>query len=571
MMTRLFIALFLLGLKLSSTSVMAQRHVLIIRADTALPKKWTRPLVLNNSGLIQTKVEQQVSFLRGKGYLEATVDTCFTSGDTTICPISVGRSYRWARLSPRGVPTEIASEARIREKLYANKPIDPRQVSNLLNDLIRRSENNGYPFAKVWLDSIGRREDGMVAMIRLDQGRLVKYDSVVVKGTLRTNQKFLWSSIGIRPGDLYNEALVQNIERRVRELPFVTQKQRPYVQFTPESTKLFLFLDTKKASSINGVLGLQPNAVTGKIALTGDIDLKLRNALKRGEAIDLNYRSLQNATQDLKVHTNLPFAFNTPFGIDASLKLFKRDSTFLEINSRGGVEYLLNKGDKLTVFVNSKSSDRLGSNVIAQPGLADVKLLSYGLSTTRERFDYRFNPKRGHSVLLEGSAGRKRTSQAVFGQAERTADMRTTQIEISGVLVGHIGFGRRSTLRMVAQGGQMVNKDLYTNELYRIGGLKTLRGANEASIFCSSYLIGTVEYRYVFEENSNFFLFVDQGWWENRVKDRFATDKPIGFGVGTTFETKAGLFSLTYALGQQFGAPIELRAGKVHFGFISLF
>ncbi|MBK9762365.1 MAG: hypothetical protein IPO87_03140 [Flavobacteriales bacterium] len=150
-------------------------------------------------------------------------------------------------------------------------------------------------------------------------------------------------------------------------------------------------------------------------------------------------------------------------------------------------------------------------------------------------------------------------------------DTRTTQIEISGVFVGHIGFGRRSTLRLVAQGGQMVNKDLYTNELYRVGGLKTLRGANEASIFCSSYAIGTVEYRYVFEENSNFFLFVDQAWWENQVKDRFATDTPLGFGVGTTFETKAGLFSLTYALGQQFGAPIELRAGKVHFGFISLF
>lgn len=552
-------------------ALMAQRHTIFIPTETVLPKKWTRPMVVNNARSVKERVEEQVNFLRAKGYLEATIDTCYTHGDTSTCPLVTGPFYRWARLSSRGVPTEIASEARIRERLYTSKPIDPRQVRNLLTDLLSRSENNGRPFAKVWLDSIRTEGTGMVATIMMDQGRSVKYDSIVVKGSLRTNRKFLHASIGIRPGDLYNEALVQGIERRVRELPFVTQKQRPYVQFTPESTKLYLFLDTKKASSINGVLGLQPNAVTGKVALTGDIDLKLRNALKRGEAIDLNFRSLQNATQDLKVHTNLPFAFNTPFGIDASLKLFKRDSTFLELNARGGLEYVLNRGDKLSVFVNSKSSDRLGSNVITQPGLADVKLLSYGLGATRERFDYRFNPKRGHSFLLEGSAGRKRTSQAVFGQLEQPVDTRTTQIEISGVIVGHVGFGRRSTLRLVAQGGQMVNKDLYTNELYRIGGLKTLRGANEASIFCSSYAIGTLEYRYVFEENSNFFLFVDQAWWENRVKDRFATDTPLGFGVGTTFETKAGLFSLTYALGQQFGAPIELKTGKVHFGFISLF
>ncbi|MBK9762364.1 MAG: hypothetical protein IPO87_03135 [Flavobacteriales bacterium] len=390
-----------------SVPLMAQRHTILIPVDSTLPKKWTRPIVVSNARLVKEKVEEHVNFLQGKGYLEATIDTCYITGDTSTCPLAMGRFYQWARLSPRGVPTEIASEARIREKLYANRPIDPRQVRDLLTDLLSRSENNGHPFAKVWLDSIRTEGTGMVATIMMDQGRLVNYDSVVVKGTLRTNRRFLQASIGIRPGDLYNEALVQSIERRVRELPFVTQKQRPYVQFTPESTKLYLFLDTRKASSINGVLGLQPNAITGKVALTGDIDLKLRNALKRGEAIDLNFRSLQNSTQDLKVHTNLPFAFNTPFGIDGSLKLFKRDSTFLELNSRGGVEYLLNRGDKLTVFVNSKSSDRLGSNVIAQPGLADVKLLSYGLAVTRERFDYRFNPKRGHSILLEGSAGRR--------------------------------------------------------------------------------------------------------------------------------------------------------------------
>ena len=133
------------------------------------------------------------------------------------------------------------------------------------------------------------------------------------------------------------------------------------------------------------MLGLQPDANTGRVNLTGDIDLRLRNALRRGEAIALNWRSLQNATQDLKVAGNLPYAFNTPFGIDASLKLFKRDSTFLEVASRLGLEFLMMRGDKVTLFLNSKSSDRLGSNTIVQPGLADVRLISYGLGFIRER------------------------------------------------------------------------------------------------------------------------------------------------------------------------------------------
>ncbi|MBK7101954.1 MAG: hypothetical protein IPH63_09245 [Flavobacteriales bacterium] len=46
--------------------------------------------------------------------------------------------------------------------------------------------------------------------------------------------------------------------------------------------------------------------------LTGDLDLRLRNALKRGEAIELNWRRLQNGTQDQSIHGNLPYALTPP-------------------------------------------------------------------------------------------------------------------------------------------------------------------------------------------------------------------------------------------------------------------
>ncbi|MBK7621011.1 MAG: hypothetical protein IPJ10_17075 [Flavobacteriales bacterium] len=486
------VLLFVLALPLLG---LAQRHTVVMHPDTAVPAKWLRPVQAANAERVQAIVGERIAFPHGKGFLEATCDTCYTSGDSSLCPFVVGRSYKWAQLTTRGVPAEIASEAGFRERLYADAPIDPRQVGRLFQALLRRSENNGHPFAKVWLDSIVPQQDGLRAVLRMEQGRLVKFDSVVVRGSARTNLRFLYASIGIRPGDMYNEALLQSVEKRIRELPFVTQRQRPYVQFTPEMSKLFLFLDAKKASSINGILGLQPDPLTGKVNLTGDLDLRLRNALKRGEAIELNWRRLQNGTQDLKIHGNLPYALNTPFGVDGMLKLFKRDTTFLELTARAGLEYLMSQGDKVTLFVNSKSSDRLGSNTIAQPGLADVSLISYGLGLFRERFDYRFNPRRGHALQLEGSAGRKRTSQAVFGQLEVAPEIRTVQLEVNGTATAHIPLARRSTIRLSAQGGTMVNDDLYVNELYRIGGLKTLRGADEASIQASSYVIGTLEVR----------------------------------------------------------------------------
>jgi hemolysin activation/secretion protein len=202
--------------------------------------------------------------------------------------------------------------------------------------------------------------------------------------------------------------------------------------------------------------------------------------------------------------------------------------------------------------------------------LADVKLTSYGMGMSRERFDYLYNPRKGLGVDLDGSVGRKRSSTTVFSDTVPTAQS-SIQYELNATVAWHIPLGGKGTVRLAAQGGSMVNDQLYTNELYRIGGIRTQRGVDEASIYCSSYAIGTLEYRFLFEENSNIFLFLDQGWWEDRSRTPLLTDTPLGFGAGTSFETKAGIFSLTYALGRQFDNPVELRAGKVHFGFTSLF
>lgn len=566
----------LLCTMLCGQGVVAQRHQVRFLADEKLPLKWSRNTEVGSVQQVPNAIADQLAVLYAQGYLEAYVDSCATDSTGSTCPVVLGRRYQWARLSGGGIPKEIASGVRFKEKLLLGKPVSPPQLGRIMEDILLDRENNGYPFAQVWLDSLMHKEDGLHAVLRLDQGPMVRFDSVLVRGDARTSMRYLQAYIGVKAGDLYNEAMVLAVERRIRELPFVTQRQRPYVQFTPEQTKLFLFLDHKKASSINGVIGLQPDPVTGKIGFTGDLDLRLRNALKRGEAIALNWRRLQDQTQDLRVGFNLPFAFNTPFGVDANLRLFRRDTTFLEVNARGGVDYLLSQGDKVSLFVNSKGTNRLGSNLITQPGLADVSILSYGLGVQRERFDYRFNPRRGHSLEAEASVGRKRSSTAVLlppgsEPGQQVPDIRTVQYELTGKAVGHIPLRRRSTFRFAAQGGWMVNDDLYRNELYRIGGLRTLRGADEASILASAYAIGTVEYRFVYEENANFFVFVDQGWWEDGAQETLVNDTPLGFGAGTTFETKAGLFSLTYALGSQFGAPILLRGGKIHFGFISLF
>jgi len=58
---------------------------------------------------------------------------------------------------------------------------------------------------------------------------------------------------------------------------------------------------------------------------------------------------------------------------------------------------------------------------------------------------------------------------------------------------------------------------------------------------------------------------------ENRSVENDLRDQPFGFGAGMTFETRAGIFGISYALGRQLNNPIDFRTGKIHFGYVSLF
>jgi hemolysin activation/secretion protein len=114
-------------------------------------------------------------------------------------------------------------------------------------------------------------------------------------------------------------------------------------------------------------------------------------------------------------------------------------------------------------------------------------------------------------------------------------------------------------------------ENLFLNELFRIGGLKTLRGFDEQSIFANKFAITNAELRYLLGKNSNVFVFYNQAWYANEVNNVKFTDNPFGFGAGLVFESGPGIFTLVYGVGKQFQNPIEMNKAKIHFGYINYF
>jgi hemolysin activation/secretion protein len=149
--------------------------------------------------------------------------------------------------------------------------------------------------------------------------------------------------------------------------------------------------------------------------------------------------------------------------------------------------------------------------------------------------------------------------------------LRTTQYRADFTGDYFIPLGQRQVIDLGNKSGYLYGSNLFTNELYRIGGLRSLRGFDEESIYASKYSIGKLEFRYLLEQNSFLFLFANAAWYQNKSRNKDIQDRPYGFGAGINFETKLGIMSISYALGKQFDNPVYFRNAKVHFGIINYF
>jgi hypothetical protein len=446
-----------------------------------------------------------------------------------------------------------------------------------MEKLIVYYENHGYPFATARLDSVRAGEGMLQARLVIDKKEFLKLDSLLTEGEGKVNRKFLMRYLGIRNGMPYNEAAFRSVSDKIRQLPFVTESRPPVMRLTDKQNKLYLFLDKKNASQFDGIVGILPGD-NGKTIFTGDVKIRLVNTIfKSGETFDINWRRLQSQTQDLRAQVVYPYIAGLPLGVDYNIKLYKKDSTFIDVTNGLGLNYYFSGLNFFKVFYKQRNANLIATSYLANatvlPDYADVVTKSYGVGAFIEKFDYKFNPRKGFHINLQGSVGNReiKKNPKINDAVYTTVQLKSTQYQVDGDVAGYIHLVKNHVLKLSAQAGSVFGNVIYRNELFRIGGLRTLRGFDEESIYASSYVIPTVEYRFLFEKNSNIFVFAEGAWYESSSVSGYLTDTPLSVGAGINFETKAGIFNLSYGLGRQMGNSFDLRTGKIHAGLTALF
>ncbi|HNG90718.1 MAG TPA: BamA/TamA family outer membrane protein, partial [Saprospiraceae bacterium] len=272
------------------------------------------------------------------------------------------------------------------------------------------------------------------------------------------------------------------------------------------------------------------------------------------------------------------------------LNIFKRDSTWVDAQADLGVQYLLPGGNYAKFFWENRSSSLQKVDTLAVrlsrrlPPNLDLRQNGFGLETAFSRLDYRYNPRSGWATTWKAVAGFNtvlRNSQIEslregafeYASLYDTLARRTSRYRLELKAELYLPLLVRSTLKLGLRAGGIFSKTpVYANEQHRLGGNRLLRGFNEESLFATRWALATAEYRLLLSQNSYLAAFADYAYLENLTSRTRAFLRPLGVGAGLNFETSAGIFGISLAIGRQdAGTGFDFRAAKFHLGYVSLF
>ncbi|MCB9342802.1 MAG: BamA/TamA family outer membrane protein [Lewinellaceae bacterium] len=561
-------------------------------------QKDTATFIISKNQTLDSLCRIVLKTFREQSYLAASIDgLTFLPDSSALGTFWLGPSMRLVHLKPANPIVEsLLNATRTRLHRYQDAPLDYQEILQLERRLLVQAENNGYPFAQVFLDSIEVLEEGKVsAQLQVNLNRFFSFKELKIIGDVRLPKYYLPNYLGLHQGMPYSRSRVLKLKNQLQSLLFLETSSNPTVTFSGSEATVNLFLKKKKASRFDFIIGIlpQPNNTDGRLLLTGSISAAFQNALSLGERFSIDLERLKPETQKLDVSAAVPYLLGTPFGVDGQLGIYKRDSTWVDAQSDIGIQYLFIGGDYLRILWENKSASLQKidtAQVLAShrlPENLDYKQNSFGAETSFTRLDYRFNPRKGWSLLLKSTAGVNRVIRNNqieslndgndptfrFSSLYDSISQRATRIKVESRAALYLPIFQRSTIKIGMRGaGIFSNKDVYANEQFRLGGNKLLRGFNEESLQATRYLMSSFEWRLLIGKNSFLAAFADWAYLENFTNRNHFIQRPFGMGAGMNFETPAGIFGISLAVGRSNpGEALDFRAPKFHLGYVSLF
>ncbi len=572
--------LFLYGFLCLSVEAQ-EKYVLKIEAvaeEESVLRKYKYPAEHTDSLSIEKAIRQLINALHSDGYLLASTLSRSSASNELRVKISIGEKFTWLRLTSGNVENSLLRRSGYKQAQFEEKPFRFNQVARMEKSILSFAERNGYPFASLKLDSLRIEVNQIGASLNLDLGPLIVFDSLDIKSDFAIKARFLGNYLGIVQGNPYDQKKIDYISQRLRNLPYLRVSEASTLTFQNSEATVHLKVEKRPVNQIDGIIGFLPNSNRSDgLLVTGQVDVDLLNPFGSGKQIGLHWQRLSEETQNLNLQYAHPNLLGSPLNFDFAFDFLKQDTLFTKRIFDLEISYNLGGNSFLNVFSTSEGTDLIGTPKVTNnqlPSVIDFDLTSYGLGFDWNNFDDPFIISRGAGLSIKASTGNKKISRNVSLPAEvyQGVDLKTLQYTFELGFQNYFRWKNNFVLVSKLSGGLKANDQLFQNDAFRLGGLKSIRGFNENFFFATKYGLATLEGRLLFDESSYLLLFTDLAHLEGEFKESPTSEWALGLGTGLSFATSSGIFNFIYALGSsQSTGSFNFNQSKIHFGYTTRF
>ena len=496
--------------------------------------------------------DKLINKLQTDGYINIRTDSLRKKNDSVLeLKLKLNKKYSHLYLINH---KEFADQITLKDSI-----LQIARVEGALFSILNNLSKEGKPFSQINLKDIDVSDsDTISARISVEVSGKRLINDIVIRGYENMPYAFIQNFAGIKVGNVYNRDKLIEQSERLSELPFLKQTKTPQVLFTPDSTNLYLYYEKSKANSFDGFLGFI-NSDNNSFQLIGNVDLNLTNNFNYGEELRLNYKNDGNQQEKFDLYLRLPYLFGSKFSVEGNLNFFRQDTTFSNSSQLVKLDYQINRSITVGGVYQFENSSNLLTEDMERTDIEDFEKNKYALS-----FAF-FDPKRLNALFLPS-----RYVNLNLGIANRKNDLSNQDQEFV-TLEGRYIFKafERQFVYTAIQGGILLSDDYFSNELYRFGGINSIRGFAENRFFANTFGTIQTEYRYLLGSNLYINTVLDFGFYDNEVNN--FDENLYSFGLGVGIQTKAGLIKFIAANGGTSSQRLEFQNTQIHLKFLTFF
>jgi outer membrane protein assembly factor BamA len=559
--TLLYLNIYLL----LAPQVAAQEIRLQWSAEPAIPESLLDSLGIQESWSTKEQLTAHLDTLTMKlqraGYLEATAAQLSQINDS-LYDAKFQLGERYSKLRVYYNKSEVSQRAlqRIAQEVTDSYfELSFQRAESALAKLNAQMAEDGNTFASLRLTQLTTQPDRTVeARLEVRDAPRRTIDSVALVGYEKFPRSFLRYYAGVRTGSTFSQRKLLRQNDAIDNLGFASSAKPPEALFRSDSTVVYFYLQKENNNLFDGILGFATDEETQRLQFNGYLNLELNNNLNYGEQLLINYKADGNEQTNFRVRARAPYLLKTPFGLAAELTIFKRDSTFVTTDQQARITYQLNPQSELYAGYKTYESNLLLNDIVLGLPVEDYTARYFLLGATfSKQQSSRLFPVKTH-IALETELGAREKDSITEDQVRGLA----TAFHLLNLNATNSIFLKNTT-------GALFSETFLVNELFRFGGINSIRGFNENSIDASLFSVLNTEYRYMFNPSIYVHSIIDLAYFENASQD--LKQKLYSFGFGFGMSTRAGIFQFVVANGNIEGQEFNFSNTKIHISLTSRF